>query len=291
MKDNTEVRLKVHPKAAQPILFLHIPKAAGSTLSRFIEAQYPPWRIFSLSGYRPNESLKRFAALSQKRRDSFDVIKGHYAFGVHELLGKRARYLTVLREPVDRICSVYYYAKRNQRHPLHEIARSKGIAGFLEATKNVPALSNQQTRALSGTPQLNLAGSPQLDLDDRHLERAKKNLESFEGIGLSDRFQESLAYLTLVFDWTPLRLDAQNVTSNRPSAAQLTEATAEHIRQRNRLDVDLYAYAEQLYLNRIESHRTEVYRIMRLFTASENAKRLQPWILTARAAISRLASL
>lgn len=85
------------------LIFLHIAKASGSTLHRIIERQYPAEVIYSIDGLNVAESTNKFKNLSREQRQKIKVLKGHMSFGLHEYLPRPSTYITMLREPVERV--------------------------------------------------------------------------------------------------------------------------------------------------------------------------------------------
>jgi hypothetical protein len=102
----------------QALIFLHIPKTAGTTLNRIIEWQYNPLSIFTLDPYRFRATAERFMTLSEERRRRIQVVRGHLYYGLHETSPAGATYITMLREPVARFLSSYYFILRRPLHPL-----------------------------------------------------------------------------------------------------------------------------------------------------------------------------
>src|SRR5881628_840427 len=93
----------------EAIIFLHLPKAAGSTLNRFIEWEYPLSQIYSVDPVFYRRSWAHLQRFSKERLRKMRVFKGHMLFGLHAILPQPATYITVLREPVDRVLSAFYF--------------------------------------------------------------------------------------------------------------------------------------------------------------------------------------
>src|SRR5689334_9353606 len=69
----------------RPLIFLHIPKAAGTTLQDYLLRHYfPGGKCFRFTG--EDSRLAEFLALPQAERDRYDVLAGHVHFGVHTAL-------------------------------------------------------------------------------------------------------------------------------------------------------------------------------------------------------------
>lgn len=95
------------------LIFLHIPKTAGRTLEKILEREYAAEFTYNIYGYDQSilEAAKQLSLLPNRQLRSIRLIKGHYNFGLHKLLPQGARYITFLREPIDRIVSHYFYVK------------------------------------------------------------------------------------------------------------------------------------------------------------------------------------
>ena len=78
------------------IIYVHIPKTAGTTLNTIIERHYPPEKRFSL-GPRAQEDVARFKALSAAERARIWMLNGHLAYGLHDYLPGPTAYFTILR--------------------------------------------------------------------------------------------------------------------------------------------------------------------------------------------------
>src|SRR6266480_7471713 len=106
-------------RAAEAVIFLHLPKAAGSTLNRLIEWEYPLFPMYSIDPVFFEWSWAHLQRLSKERLRRIRVFKGHMLFGLHAILPQPATYITVLREPVDRVLSAFYFMRSYTLHPLY----------------------------------------------------------------------------------------------------------------------------------------------------------------------------
>src|SRR5438105_758705 len=57
--------------------------------------------------------------LSKERLRKIRVFKGHMLFGLHEVLPQPATYITVLRDPIERTLSAYYFMRSYKLHPMY----------------------------------------------------------------------------------------------------------------------------------------------------------------------------
>lgn len=176
------------------VIFLHIPKTAGTTLNRIIEGQYSPFEIFTMDPYRIRATPERLKRLSEGRRRRLRVVRGHMFYGIHEFLPQGATYITMLRDPVARALSTYYFILRRPLNPLHRKVKKERL-GVEDCIRLFPQRHNLQCRLIAGVKDTAIA-------DERLLEMAKENLvKSFSVVGISERFKESLMLMATTFDW------------------------------------------------------------------------------------------
>lgn len=219
------------------VIFLHLPKAAGSTLIRVLERQYPAGTIIKAGGMSP-EAVRAALAASDGRGGT-RAITGHVPFGVHRLLATDFTYVTVLRDPVERAISHYHYARKLPSHPLHaEIARGLTLA---EASRQN---ANSQTRYLADESVRGTAGT----VDREALESAKANLaRHFSVVGLAERFDETLVLLRRRLGWKIRAVPNSNVTRNRPARSAHSDSELAAVRAANELDAELYAWVRERF--------------------------------------------
>lgn len=214
------------------LTFIHIPKTGGTSLTQAIRAKHP--RLLTLStpeqfrAFRANPSLA-----------DVDAIVGHSIFGIHRHVNTTIEYVTVLRDPIDRIVSDYYYALHSpHRGELHRriVDEKMGLATFVADSRYFMS-DNGLVRFLAHYPFWELADDPQFwwrkvprgQVSRDMLEQAKANLEMCAFVG----FQDDLPV-------TP----RENVTPDRPSINDLGCRTLGVLRDWHRLDLELYEWAQ-----------------------------------------------
>lgn len=235
------------------LIFLHIPKAAGSTLHPVLERHYSKRSAITIS--LPGQ-LEAFKRMPEEERRRIHLLKGHFPFGLHTCLTGHSRYITLLRHPVERVVSHYYYVKRRPGHYLHHhLASGMSLADFASAGLS-GEMDNGQVRLLSGHDQDIPCGHCTADL----LDTAKRNIEQhFAVAGLTERFDESLVLMgiELGWNWTPYYLN-RNVTKDKPVAKQIDPFALKSIEQANPLDFELYGWASQRFQGHLAQHQADV---------------------------------
>ena len=255
---------------AEPLLvFVHIPKAAGKTLAKILHRHYGDDFVGGGGEDRQAPLGMRAAPNVFSRLDQVDAqlrsiasmsnvraIAGHITFGLHDRLPVNARYITLLREPVERTLSHYFFfvqppGKRAGRAGkgfvppwLPQPSPDLTLDESLTERGYIP--DNLQTRMLCGLV------SPYDPLPPDALERAKLNLrERFAFVGTTERFAEFLALLNLDLEWPTVACKPANVNRHRPRKRDIPPNVVRLVEERNTLDRELHAYAEELLTERL----------------------------------------
>jgi hypothetical protein len=239
---------RMGPDRRETAIFLHVPKAAGTTLQRVTERHYRPSEIFFL-GSRVQDAIDDLRALDPADRARLRLVHGHLAYGLHEALPGPCSYFTLLREPVDRVASFFYFVREQGDHYLYDLSRSAGmdLAGFMESGVTI-MVDNGQTRQISGVWDDVAYGA----CDREVLELAKENLRrSFDVVGLSERFDESLLMLGRRYGWRHLYYTRENVTTRRPPRRELPRTHRLAVERYNALDAELHAFATERFADRL----------------------------------------
>jgi len=235
---------RVGPAPSGPVvLFLHIPKAGGQTLGEVVyehtrAADAPEDDVLKAGvAYLTYGFLKERPlavpgyALPLLRRPDLRAVIGHFWYGLHEHVARPAVYVTALRNPVERVVSLYYYP---QLHGAMTLDAFVAEPPFRE-------VDNDQTRRIAGVdPEIGGCTPEMLDL-------AKENLRRFSVAGTIERLDETLGLLERRLGWRgPVAAYPRNVNPERPALAALPAATVAAIRRRNELDFELWRYASEL---------------------------------------------
>ena len=219
------------------IIFLHIPKAAGTTLIHIAKSQYPDGVLHY------NTVIDNFDVIQPFINNPFIYfICGHFPYGFHYHVNTPTTYVTLLRNPVSRIVSEYHYLLMT---PIHDPYVSGKIRDenmslkdyvYCNDPKFIARTSNVQTRLISGQ-----------EIAD--LSVAKANLlRHFSVIGTSERFNEFLFLMHHRFKWKIGRYARANRTIYR-SNVTLSKEVLHTIISKNQLDIQLYKFAND-HLNK-----------------------------------------
>jgi hypothetical protein len=224
----------------QTLIFLHIPKAAGSTFTRILTRQYKSEVTYAIDGADVRGSIERIQALSTIEKQRIRLLRGHMHFGLHVHLPQPSIYVTILRHPVERVVSLYNYLRRHPNHYLYDaiVSQRMSLEDFVRSGISTE-VDNGQTRLLSGLEEAD--APPAIEYgkcSQAVLEEARKNLEaSFAVVGLVDRFDETLILLRHAFGWQNVLYGKTNVTKVGSRNPDISAETLSLIAKHNELDI------------------------------------------------------
>lgn len=224
------------------IAFIHIPKTAGSTFYSILRTVLPPTRLYKL--HQTPEAIAALRRLSS--RDHIGVIYGHIDYRTAVEFVPPERCVTLLRHPIDRIISYYFYHKYMSRDPEHDLAARLPFGEWIHQSRLLE-VDNGMLRRLLGVGDDVGFGECSPDM----LAEAKAVLGRFMMVGLMSRFEDSYALLAKLCGWKMRAYQAKNVNRRRLSAQELSAEEIAYIKRYNEYDLALYAYAEELFTRRL----------------------------------------
>ena len=249
---------RVSPK--QSLLFLHVPKTAGSTFTGVLSNRFAV-----------GDSLELYFA-SEADLDDLDryrYVSGHVTTAFLERFRRRPFLFTLLRDPIDRALSSYSHTREfpytNQRpfflpdqgsaayeryRRYARLARECSIEEVIEAAPDIARerFGNRQARALSGTT----------EEGEERLSDAIEGLERCDFVGLTERLDESAAWLARRLDWRELSpIPVANATAARLQREELSPAALDALRELTSVDRELYRLARARFERQISAWSAE----------------------------------
>ncbi len=237
------------------IIFFHLPKTGGTTLSWMARSRH--MRAFGRGARLETE--KKFCVEpmelyreQQAVRYSYDMVIGHCYYGIHTLLRKPALYIAMVREPIDRALSHYYYIKGRTDHLLHRDTRKLSLLKFVNSERFHPGLSNVQTKMLSGLytkiDQYGIKKGPgdKPSSPEEELECAKCNVDRHFLYGVMYQFDRSLRLFQRVLGWETLTYERRKI-SKRPPMYGMSPRVLVMLNEMNTLDIILYDYVRESF--------------------------------------------
>jgi len=233
------------------LIFLHIPKTAGSTFHMILNKRYSKSDIYNIFGARySDDEVKKFIALENSEKADIRLLKGHMPFGLHNYMPSKCSYITILRDPVERVISQYYYIKKNKHNPFHDQVENKSMSLQDFVTSGLSnGMNNTQCRFISGDFDKYPYGQC---TDDLYIEVVNNINNFFVWIGITDRFDESVLVLSHLLGWSsPPYYIRENVSKIRKSVNKLDKDTIDIIKEYNIFDIKLYEFANKFLDDKI----------------------------------------
>lgn len=259
--------------------FIHIPKTAGTTLAQIIASEYPKGSVLTFSDAQVTDK-ERARAIREMPAET-RIVAGHLHFGYTKLCPRECRPFTMLRDPVERFISLYYYIGREPKHHHH--------AAFQRGELSIAELAERQGRAQACF----IAGMAPKDAcsHDKLIARATENLEkAIVSVGLTERFDESLLLYNRALGWKVEGYARANVTKDRPTQDRLAPHDLSVIREKSAVDQQVYEFASRLFEKRIAAMPPtfveELAALRRKVTRTENVNWIRSSFSRAKRAFS-----
>ena len=238
------------------LVYNRIPKAGSSTMIGLAKALAVKngFRMVTPEPYYSHMKIRRaiFDAISTNTKT---LIANHFYFP--EIVYSNAiEYMNMMRDPVERLMSDYYYLRSLERRGNHAVVyRQKHgdmdidqcIFGNSSYSGNCLPMSNLQTHFFCG-----MEGSSCHDDEHTLMADAVANMDTFYSVGITERFEDTLKMLEKRFPsffhgalemYQSKRNSAESHanTNEHPTASR---EAVEYLKYENRLDYVLYMKAQ-----------------------------------------------
>ena len=187
--------------------------------------------------------------------ETIPFVSGHFGFDVVAPLLVDRFSFTFLRNPEDRLISLYDFCRRKAPDtPLQEAAQGRTIEQFLLLAQRDSGAHPSVREAIWNNQVWQLASGRSKDSESRNakastndlsnealLERAIQNASKLNYVGFQETFDVDVdeIFKTLVGFWRP-RVRRDNVTPNKLRTAKLSDACKQILQEMTELDTRLY---------------------------------------------------
>lgn len=222
----------------QKILHFHIPKTGGIAIQHYFIERLGKDRVSdSILGRRLKDALVQF--------DYLDVLSGHFLLQQGDHLPQDRCCITILRNPIDRFLSEYFYSKSDRADRfLDGKLQALSLDAYLEQlpTAELEAMSGQ----IGMLYPLGTSSREGLSLAEKFTASVKA-IDAFEFIGVQEELEDLACILDVKFGWEHTALKLKNVTSQRIKAESLAPQHIQKLRSLLAHEHELYECAKSRF--------------------------------------------
>lgn len=230
----------------QRVFFLHLPKCGGVSVNRAMSRAFgaknlvgldPPasWRAAEMRGEDPMVYRTSLLFYYMAMED-VNVITGHFSWSdeAYEQFSKDWAYVTLLRDPVRRWFSHYFYDRYKS-------------GGYFSTEEELSAFLHSKRAREMGALYARRLSDPQVTDLDQAVEQAKVNLEKFEVLGCLGNMDAFTDQFSSRFG-IELNVPRKNTSpaKNKEDEARKNENYVREVKELCRRDIEIYNCARKL---------------------------------------------
>lgn len=221
------------------LYFHHIPKTAGMSLREFLVERAGADNVAPvLRSGRLREALRDYAR--------FPIITGHLVPVPSDALPSDRVNVTLVRHPVDRILSSFYFERNVYTAAPRDAGGSEGSLADWIASLSDGAANDLNAHLAALWP---LACKDALPANGTaRIDAAKRALEGFDVVGMQSSMADSLALVALRMGWLPpASVPYANRTPGRTTVDEMPSSLARRLEKLLAPDLEIYEHAVRLF--------------------------------------------
>jgi len=240
------------------IVFLHIPKTAGSSIHSVLSQQYVEEDICP-------ERFDGISAMSEEQLSRYRYFSGHFSRRSVDRIPGQKKVFTFLRSPEQRILSLYYFWRSHRPAVVQagdlagpRIARNLNLDEFLESSEAAVliAIDNAITRQLVSQDCDLCFDECRSKQPEKLVENVINYLKSLEFVGFQENFSNDFNdLLSLLHFPAPNVIPSVNARATNSDESRfervdeqtITDRSQERLQQLTALDQQVYLQAIELF--------------------------------------------
>ena len=114
------------------IIFNHTPKAGGQSIIYFFEQVFGRNRCFRhrARNMKTNQHTKGIEELSEDELENYYFFAGHFDYGHHHIIPGPTLYIGVVRDPLERLISDYFFNQKFGKPRLKALANQLSFEDY-----------------------------------------------------------------------------------------------------------------------------------------------------------------
>lgn len=226
------------------LVFLHVPKTAGTTFHSILHRQYSEAERFQIDGIKPHRSISQYRSLNAQQTSHIKLVHGHCVDLLFGSIPEPYSVLTFLRDPIKHLVSSFNYLKRATWNPAHDTVKEmKSIDEFIDFRLE-RSQDSIQARYLAGLTQHHVE-NPEAFSPSEIRKRAIQRLNDCDYVFTTDRFDEAMLILQKDFHWRVPFYKSMNVSQGGINSSELTERELSKASQLIEIDLEIFELAER----------------------------------------------
>lgn len=228
------------------IVFTHIQKTAGNSIIAFLRRCLTAPQVARIHELEvaSREAIKEAI---ENKFGKYDVLAGHIPFSrrIDQLLDRPSANISIMREPVDRVVSLYFYLKANAGWLDQGKFIVENKLGLKEFASSEAYFDNHMVRMMCDLDPMSV---PLGQCNAEMLEQAKINVvKNFLLVGLTEEIHDYLRVMAHLFCWSLDDVPKENVNEMRAPMSKMTEDALATVAECNKYDVELYKFVREVW--------------------------------------------
>lgn len=219
-------------KESDTMLFVHIPKTAGVSVGKSLQASFDRFYGVQWDNIGPSfRHATRMAAYNQTRGRGRQVIMGHYGWPEIQLWRNHEMPIkcgTIFRDPIARFVSNFNY-NSSSAHP--------GRDAFVQRFPTLESYVKQADLDVQTTQAVGFVSSFE--------DALRKFIKYYTFLGVTEKLAKSLSHLSQSHQLPSIQEHRENVGNNK--AAVVSDEIVNLIRQRSHNDLKVHQLLMTLY--------------------------------------------